>query len=179
MISQVHLKHRLANLVSGLLPDFSSGVVRGHLYRMAGLDVARDAFLMGNIELLVGSSIDFYDKLHIASGTVIGQHVTINIDAEVSIGKNVAVSPFVRIYTATHPLGPGSSRRLGSSMIAKPVVVEDGCWIGLGAMILPGVTIGHGSIVAAGAVVMESTPPDSYIEGNPAKVVRQLPWGDR
>ena len=46
-------------------------------------------------------------------------------------------------------------------------------------MILPGVTIGHGSIVTAGAVDTEDVAPDSYVEGNPAKVVRQLPWGDR
>jgi maltose O-acetyltransferase len=178
MVNQVHLKHRLANVISGLLPDFSSGVVRGRLYRMAGLDIAHNAFIMGNIELLAGASNGFYDKLHIARGTVIGQHVTINIDADVAIGENVALSPFVRIYTGTHHLGPGSNRRLGT-VIAKPVVIEDGCWIGLGAMILPGITVGHGSIVAAGAVVTESVPPDSYVEGNPAKVVRQLPWGDR
>jgi maltose O-acetyltransferase len=64
-------------------------------------------------------------------------------------------------------------------VLAKPVVIEDGSWLGLGALILPGVTVGHGSIVAAGAVVMETVPPDSYVEGNPARVVRQLPWGNR
>jgi acetyltransferase-like isoleucine patch superfamily enzyme len=64
-------------------------------------------------------------------------------------------------------------------VLAKPVVIEDGSWIGLGAIILPGVTVGHGSIVAAGAVVDEDVPPDSYVAGNPAKVVQQLPWGNR
>ena len=84
----------------------------------------------------------------------------------------------MRIYTGTHHLGPGSNRRL-PALLAKPVVVERGCWVGLGAMILPGVNLGHGSVVAAGAVVTEEVPPDSYVEGNPAKVVRQLPWGNR
>ncbi len=178
LLHQFHLKFWFANLICGLLPDYGSGVIRGRLYRLVGFDIAGSAWIMGNVELAMGSAGGFYDKLHVASGGVIGNHVTINLDADVHLGTNVAISPFVRIYTGTHQLGPGSSRRL-DPVLAKPVVIEDGSWIGLGAMILPGVTIGHGSIVAAGAVVMESVPPDSYVEGNPAKVVRQLPWGDR
>ncbi|MGI9146791.1 MAG: acyltransferase [Chloroflexota bacterium] len=178
MLHQVHLKFQLANMISGLMPDFGSGVLRGRLYRIAGLDVAADAFIMGNLELPSGSQIGFYDKLHVGSGVVIGNHVTINLDSEVRIGANVALSPFVRIYTGTHHLGPGSNRRL-ARVVGKSVAIEDGCWIGLGATILPGVTVGHGSIIAAGAVVTEAVPPNSYVEGNPARVIRQLPWGDR
>jgi len=178
MLRQVHLRLRLANLVCGVLPDFSSGALRGRLYRAVGLDIADSAFIMGNLELIAGSPNGFYDKLHVGRGAVIGNHITINVDADVRIGANVALSPFVRIYTGTHHLGPGSNRRL-YPLIAKAVVIEDGCWIGLGAMILPGVTVGHGSIVAAGAVVTEGVPADSYVEGNPARVTRQLPWGDR
>ena len=64
-------------------------------------------------------------------------------------------------------------------VVAKPVTIERGAWIGLGALILPGVTVGHGSIVGAASVVTTSVPPNTYVEGNPAKVVRSLPWGDR
>jgi maltose O-acetyltransferase len=179
MLHQVHLKLRLANVACGMLPDFGSGALRGRLYGLIGFDVAPSAFIMGNLELLRGSAPDgFYDKLHVGQGTVIGNHVTINLDADVRIGNNVSVSPFVRIYTSTHQLGPGSNRRL-SAVLAKPVIIEDGCWIGLGAMLLPGVTLGRGSVVAAGAVVMSEVPPNSYVEGNPAQVARELPWGDR
>lgn len=177
MLHQFHVRLRLANLVCGVLPDFGSGALRGKLYRLIGLDVAASSFIMGNLELLTGS-LDLYARLHVGDNTVIGNHVTINLDAEVTIGRNVSVSPFVRIYTSTHQLGPGSSRRM-PGVLAKPVAIEDGCWVGLAAMILPGVTVGHGSVVAAGAVVMEDVPPNSYVEGNPAKVVRELPWGDR
>ncbi len=164
MLRQVHLRLRLANLVCGVLPDFSSGALRGRLYRAVGLDIADSAFIMGNLELIAGSPNGFYDKLHVGRGAVIGNHITINVDADVRIGANVALSPFVRIYTGTHHLGPGSNRRL-YPLIAKAI--------------LPGVTVGHGSIVAAGAVVTEGVPADSYVEGNPARVTRQLPWGDR
>jgi acetyltransferase-like isoleucine patch superfamily enzyme len=177
-LHEIHFKLQLANLICRLLPDFSGGALRSRLYRLAGLDIGSSVFIMGNLEL-VGSSPDgFYDKFHVGHGTVIGNHVTISLDARVDFGTNVALSPFVRIYTSTHQLGPGSSRRNGN-VLAKPVVIEDGCWLGLGAMILPGVRVGHGSIVAAGAVVTEDVPVDSYVEGNPAQVVRRLPWGDR
>jgi acetyltransferase-like isoleucine patch superfamily enzyme len=120
----------------------------------------------------------FYQKIRIGSGANIANRVTISLDAEVRMGNNVSLGPYVKIYTGTHPIGPGSNRR-GPEVLAKPVVIEDGSWIGLGAIILPGVTVGHGSIVAAGAVVDEDVPPDSYVAGNPAKVVQQLPWGNR
>ena len=133
---------------------------------------------MGNLELLGGTSGAFYRNLRIGQGAVIGNNVTINLDADVVIEKNVSLGPNVLIYTGTHHLGPGSKRRL-PDLVAKPVVIEEGSWIGLGAVILPGVVVRRGSVVAAGSVVTQEVPPNSYVEGNPARVVRQLPWGDR
>lgn len=177
IFGQVHFKLRLANLLCGLLPDFGSGVLRARAYRLIGLDIGPSAFIMGNIEL-TGGSDGFYDKLHIGSGASIATHVTINVDAEVRLGNNVSLGPYVKIYSGTHPIGPGSIRRL-ADVLAKPVTIEDGCWIGLGALVLPGVTIGRGSIVAAGAVVDQDVPPNSHVVGNPMQVVGTLPWGDR
>jgi acetyltransferase-like isoleucine patch superfamily enzyme len=177
MLHQVHLKLRLANLVCGMLPDFGSGVLRTRMYRLIGMRIGAGSSIAGNIEF-VGGLPGFYQKIRIGSGANIANRVTISLDAEVRMGNNVSLGPYVRIYTGTHAIGPGSNRR-GPEVLAKPVVIEDGSWIGLGAIILPGVTIGHGSIVAAGAVVDEDVPPDSYVAGNPAKVVQQLPWGNR
>jgi maltose O-acetyltransferase len=177
MAANMHVKFRIANLLAGLLPDFGSGAIRAHLYRFVGLNIKDGVFIMGNIRLVSGLK-GFYSKLSIGAESVIGDHVTINVDHEVRFGERVTISPYALIYTGTHQLGPGSMRRM-PEVIGRPVVVEDGCWVGLGAIILPGVTIGHGSVVAAGAVVSTDIPPDSYVEGNPAVVVRQLPWGDR
>ncbi len=167
----------MVNLVCGVLPDGASGPIRTRLYRLIGLDIAQGAFIMGNLRL-VGGLESFYDKLHIGPGAITGARVTINLDAGVALGKDVSIGPDVVIYTGTHSIGPGSQRRL-PDVVAKEVRIEDGCWIGLAAMILPGVTVGRGSVVAAGAVVTQDVPPNSYVEGNPARVIKHLPWGDR
>ena len=177
MLPQVHLKLRLANMICGLLPDFGSGALRSRVYRMVGFDIGAGAVIAGNLELVSGMPA-FYEKLRIGPGCNIANRVTINLDGDVRLGSNVSLGPFVRIYSGTHAIGPGSNRR-APQVVAKPVVVEDGCWIGLGAMLLPGVRVGRGSIVAAGAVVEGEIPPDSYVAGNPGKVTQKLPWGER
>src|SRR6267143_7259034 len=106
MMRQSHLRFSLANLLCGIFPDFGSGVLRGRLYRMAGLRVPPDAYIMGNVEL-IGGAPDFYNLLTLGPGVVIGNHVTINIDAAVHMGRNTSIGPFVRIYTASHPIGTG------------------------------------------------------------------------
>jgi maltose O-acetyltransferase len=172
----VHVRFALANLFSSLLPTFVSGAVRGRMYRWAGFDVAKGAFIMGNMKL-TSAFPGFYGKLSIGPGVTIADHVTINLDAQVTIGANVAIAPHVLIYTGSHKLGPGSMR-IGEPD-AYPVTIEDGAWVRLGAILVPGVTVGRGAIVAAGAVVLKDVPPNTYVEGNPATVIRKLGWGDR
>lgn len=171
-----HLRYIVVNLVCGVLPDYASGVIRGRLYRLAGFSIGDGAFLMANLDLRSGAP-GFYDKLVIGPDAIIADHVSINLDASVTIGRKVAIAPHVLIHTGTHQIGPGSAR-LGR-YTALPVTIEDGAWIRIGAIIAPGVTIGKGSIVAAGAVVLKDVPPNTYVEGNPAQVVRRLPWGER
>jgi maltose O-acetyltransferase len=172
----LHFRYKLVNLVCALLPDVASGAVRGRLYRLAGFDVDKAAFLMGNLRL--GSAAPgFYGKLKIGPGVTIADKVTINLDAEVTIGKNVAIAPHVLIYTGSHKIGPGSMR-IGA-FDGLPVTIGDGAWIRLGAILVPGVTVGEGAVVAAGAVVLKDVPPHTYVEGNPAQVIRKLPWAYR
>jgi maltose O-acetyltransferase len=172
----VHLRFSLANLLCGVLPDFFSGAVRGRMYRWAGFDIGDGAFIMGNVRV-TSATPGLYDKLVVGPGVTIADRVTINLDARVVLGRDVGIAPEVLIYTGTHRIGPGS-RRLGG-VAALPVTIEDGAWIRLGAIIVPGVTVGRGAIVAAGAVVLCDVPPNTYVEGNPARVVRKLGWGNR
>lgn len=172
----MHFRFGLANLVCGLLPNVASGAIRARLYRWAGFDIARSAFLMGNLSLPTAAP-GFYGKLKIGEGVTIADNVTINLDAEVTIGDNVAIAPQVLIYTGSHKIGPGSMR-IGD-FTGLPVTIEDGAWVRVGAIVVPGVTIGKGAVVAAGAVVLKDVPPHTYVEGNPAQVIRKLPWAYR
>ena len=109
----------------------------------------------------------------------IGSEVFINVGFyhdgydSLYIGDNVRIGPYVRVITATHDIGPPEQRGM-VEVVGKPVVISDACWIGAGVTILPGVTLGRGCVVAAGAVVHESTPGDGLYAGNPARRVREL-----
>ena len=96
---------------------------------------------------------------------------------EIHIGDNVMIAPDVRIYTATHsvilsermPVRSNSKASICDT-IACPVTIESGVWIGGGAVILPGVTIGRNSVIGAGSVVTKSIPENSIAVGNPCRV---------
>jgi acetyltransferase-like isoleucine patch superfamily enzyme len=170
-----HVRYRLANLAAAPLPDFVAGYALSRLYRAAGFKgIERGAFISSPLRLTGAGPIE--DNLFIADGATVSTDVTINLDAAVTIGRHATVSPYVRIYTATHRHGP-SEHRCRPEVRPKPVVIEEGCWIGLGALITPGVVIGRGSVVAAGAVLSRSVPPDSFVVGNPATVAGKLQAG--
>ena len=78
----------------------------------------------------------------------------------------------VSIITSSHEIGPTERRAYGS--VAEPVVIEPGAWIGARATLLPGVTIGKGAIVGAGAVVTRSVEADTLVAGVPARMLRRL-----
>jgi maltose O-acetyltransferase len=90
----------------------------------------------------------------------------------VEIGSNVLFGPSVQIYTATHPIS-AAERRKGLEF-AKPVSIGCDVWVGGGAIICPGVTIGDRSVIGAGSVVTRSIPPDVFAAGNPCRVIRPL-----
>lgn len=87
------------------------------------------------------------------------------------IGDDVMIGPNVSLITSGHPVEP-SRRRDG--VVAKPIVIERNVWIGAGATIIGGVTIGENAVVAAAAVVTRDVPPNTLVGGNPAKVIRSI-----
>ncbi len=113
----------------------------------------------------------------------ISHHVYLNIQctildcAEVHIGGNVMMGPAVQIYTAAHLL-QAEGRNQGLE-VAKPIVIEDNVWIGGGAILLPGVTIGRNAVIGAGAVVPKDVAADTVVAGNPARVVREIDQNHR
>lgn len=93
--------------------------------------------------------------------------------AQVTIGDNTLIGPGVQILTATHPLD-AAERRSGLEA-AKPISIGTDVWIGGGAILCPGVSIGDRSVIGAGSVVTRDVPPDVVVAGNPARVLRTLP----
>lgn len=91
---------------------------------------------------------------------------------KVTIGSNVLVGPSVQIYTATHPMD--WKERATGVEFARPITIGSDVWIGGGAIICPGVTIGSRSVVGAGSVVTKDIPSDVFAAGNPCKVIRTL-----
>ena len=91
---------------------------------------------------------------------------------EVNIGNNVFLAPNVHIYTATHLLDAKTRDSLLEH--GKPVTIGNSVWIGGGAIICPGVSIGDGSVIAAGAVVVKDIPQNVLVGGNPAKIIKTL-----
>lgn len=112
-----------------------------------------------------------------AGGIVIGNNSGLGINCKVrgplTIGDDVMMGPDVMIFVSNHqtsrtdiPMrGQGSTSR-------KRVIIEDDVWIGARVIILPGVKIGKGSIIGAGAVVTKDVPQYSVVAGNPAKIIK-------
>lgn len=90
----------------------------------------------------------------------------------VTIGSHVLFGPAVQIYTATHPLN-AAERREGLES-ARPITIGSDVWVGGGAILCPGVTIGDRSVIGAGSVVTRDIPADVVAAGNPCRVIRSL-----
>lgn len=111
--------------------------------------------------------------------TRIGERVFINSGCRfqdqggITIGDDALIGHNVVLATLNHGLNPDPAERSGT--YPQPIVLEHSVWIGANATILPGVTIGHGSVVAAGAVVTQNVAPNTVVGGVPAKKLHELP----
>ncbi|MFM7320021.1 MAG: acyltransferase [Armatimonadota bacterium] len=169
-------KRSVLSAVARALPDNAFSSLRARLYRATGVRIAPGAAILGALEMLGDGRIA--ECLSIGEGAVISPRCIFGLDNSITVGRNVAIGPGTSLYTATHAIGFGS-QRMNRVVDSKPIVIEDGAWIGLQCIVLAGVTIGHGAVVSAGSVVTQDVPPDTLVQGNPAVVVRNLPFGNR
>ncbi len=139
--------------------------LRWLVYRAFGANVAPSR-IQPNV--WVGSR-----NLTIGRGTFVNYRVKFNTFGSITIGTRCNIAMDVSFVTQSHELGP-TTRRAGQ-LIADPIVVGDGVWIGTRALILPGVRIGNGCVIAAGAVVSSDCEPDGLYAGVPARRLKDLP----
>jgi acetyltransferase-like isoleucine patch superfamily enzyme len=117
----------------------------------------------------------YQNWMRIGDETWIGQQAFLHSAGGIEIGARVGIGPGVRIITSSHAEAGRELPILDSPIELAPVVIEDDCDLGVGAIILPGVRIGKGAQIGAGAVVTADIPPYSVAMGVPAKVMRERP----
>lgn len=118
--------------------------------------------IMGAISVCIGARTFIGHETRITGG-----------DAKISIGSDCDISDRVSIVCGTHEIDAEGARSAGKGM-GKDIIIEDGVWIGYGAIVLPGVKIGKKAIIAAGAVVTKEVPAYTIAGGNPAREIRKL-----
>jgi maltose O-acetyltransferase len=168
--ASLHPRLQLARLLLGLLPPYTGARVRPAVLRAAGFAIGRGTIMMG-LPAFTGSG-PISTRLRVGEAVWFNIGVLINLGADVQIGDRAALGHEVMILTDSHALGP-ASRRAGE-LYARPVGIGAGAWIGARAILLPGVTIGDGAVVAAGAVVTHDVPPNVLVSGVPARVTKEL-----
>jgi maltose O-acetyltransferase len=116
---------------------------------------------------------DYGTNVSFGAGCFLNFNVVILDPAPVTLGERVLVGPAAQLLTADHP----RERDLRAAGIetAAPVTIGDDVWIGAGAIVCPGVSVGAGSVIGAGAVVAADVPAAVVAAGNPCRVVRELP----
>lgn len=113
------------------------------------------------------------NRLTIGKGTFVNAKCYFDCKEDVIIGNNCQIAMGVMFCTSTHVIG--SARKRGSDKTYRyPIKVGNGCWIGARALIMPGVTIGEGCVIAAGAVVTRDCEPNGLYAGVPAKRIKEL-----
>lgn len=138
--------------------------VRGYLSRITGKDIDP------SVTLLPPLYVDYGKNITIGKGCWIQQGCTFFGRGGITLGEGVFIAPKVNLITINHDPNPDNR----SATYGRPIVIEDKVWIGINSTILPGVTIGYGSIVGANSVVTRSVPPMTVVAGNPAKVIKEI-----
>lgn len=134
------------------------------------LNVERDARIeiAGNFDICIGCFVTVNRGAELRTGSgYMNYRGTIECFERVELGRNVIIGPDVVIRDSDNHVMYGSARP------SAPVRIDDDVWIGHGAMILKGVTVGKGAVVAARAVVTRDVPPATLVAGVPARVVRE------
>lgn len=167
----LHPRLHAYNLAARLLPLRSSSALRSSLMRRIGFVVGEGTTVHGPIK--ISGPPNLQPLLTIGSHVSIESDCVFDLSEKISIGDRVTIEPGVLILTSTHELD-FPKHRAGASII-KPVVVGDGAWLRARCVILPGISIGAGAVVDAGAVVNKDVEPNTRVGGIPASKLESLP----
>jgi acetyltransferase-like isoleucine patch superfamily enzyme len=118
------------------------------------------------------SHVEHRRNLQVGENSGWNRGTWINAMGGVEIGSNVIIGPYCIIQTGNHRFDQIDKPIRLQGYVKDPVRIGDDCWLGANVIVLPGVTIGRGSVIGAGSVVTQDIPPYSVAVGNPARVVK-------
>ncbi len=159
----------LTNHVIARLPSYK---LRHAWYRRyLGIEIAPGARVLLNAYMWhTGPRSTSRTRIRIGARTWVNRRACLDLRGGLEIGNDVSISPEVMILTAAHDPSDPTFR-----YVCSPVVIEDHVWIGSRAMVMPGVRIGRGAVVAAGAVVTRDVAPLTMVGGVPARQIGTRP----
>ncbi|MBC7171198.1 MAG: acyltransferase [Polyangiaceae bacterium] len=147
---------------------FEAGVL---VFHPENIEIGQNVYV-GHQTILKGY---YKNGFSIGDHTWIGQQCFLHSGGGLTIGANVGIGPGVRILTSKHAETARDVPILAAPLEFAAVVIEEGADLGVSSVILPGVRVGRGAQVGAGAVVSEDVPPYSVVAGVPARVIRERP----
>jgi carbonic anhydrase/acetyltransferase-like protein (isoleucine patch superfamily) len=140
-----------------------------------------DVLLDGKSDIMFSGMFRERPRLEIGDRTYVNHRCSFAVSRRITIGRDVYIATNVRFLDSPgHPLDPAErlAKRPPPPESVRPITVEDNVWIGMDVVVLPGVTIGEGSVIATGAVVTKDVPPYTLAGGVPARPVRSLAPGE-
>ena len=165
-----HLRLLLLRLVLWPLPMNVGGRLRALAMKLAGFRIGYGT-IFAQLPAFTGDGT-LYGQLRIGGLCWFNVGCFFDLGAPITIGHNVSFGQQVMVLTSSHAIGPAGRRAAG--LVYKPVTIGNGAWLGARCTILPGVSIGDGAIVAAGAIVHQDVPANALVAGVPARIVRSL-----
>jgi maltose O-acetyltransferase len=168
-VESIVSRHAFAHLAE-TLPSSAFSRTRTAMLRAAGVKIGAQSLIQGKVRLTGHGNP--CQLLSIGERTLVTGGLHADLGAPIRIGNMVRIGHDVSLLTITHAVGP-YYLRAGVSF-CNEIVIEDGCWLASRCIVLPGVTIGTGAIVAAGSVVSRNVPNHTLVAGVPARVVREL-----
>lgn len=170
-LAGLHPRLLLARMLLAPLPIHVGGRVRVMVLRLIGFSIGPRTLVCSTPIITGGQRL--YGQLRIGCDCWLNVGVFFDLGAPVLIGDRVAIGHEAMLLTSSHAIG--SAERRAAALQAGPITIGDGVWLGARCIILPGVSVGAGAMVAAGAVVNRDVPPNAMVAGVPARVVKTLP----
>ncbi len=166
----LHFRYLLVRWLLSIFPPYTVYRLRVRLMRLIGFSIGSGTAIF-DTPVLVGEA-DIISRLIIGKQCRIGPGGYFDLAGKVTIHDRTVIAPQITIITGTHEIGSPAVRT--GPDLTRDVEIGEGVWIGARCTILPGVRVGSGAVIAAGAVVTKDVPENTIVGGVPARLIKTL-----